>query len=856
MTVNDETASFSYAGNGSTVDFNFSNELYEEASVAVQVSVDTSDFSGAVTDLILDDLGPQGYTVALASDFSSAVITVNTAPASGETITIYRNQELTQPDSYQTGGQFPAKSHERGLDREMTAAQSVRFRNLRVPYLPAYVGPQQPMDLEENPSAQFVIFNRAIGQYQLSIPGAINPGDITDGSVSTSKLANNAVTTTKLEDLDAYNLFIRNTNSSGDPQKVLIDSVRTLSTGSTTRRSLGDRFAEIANPLDFGATGDGVADDTTALNTAMATGATSIFINKNIRITSEVVVPATVQRIYGPGKITCDTPADSSGLLIEVDDVTIEVAEMVPPPQFGTTFLSNAAIEFHNAKRGSVRGVTFARRGTLAAEGHGIVMWGCDEMIIDGVRDYGNGVNYDDAGNTQLNADIIMVAVWQSGNNITVSNCQSDGVKCVNVQSDKGGLEFGDISGVNVTNCICNNAPAHGFTSYLDNIGFPANFIRDIQFNNCQMVNGTGKLYNSSTGIRIYGIGFYNQGAYQWQATGCIVRNSCQNTNITPTNPIPTAAIASTNGSVGIVNCTVEDCPVVPALNINAQRDQTNIYDGRILVDGLLARNVHQDTEDAAIRIIQGDDVIITNCIVDNYDGTGIKIDATGAADETESTADVTISNCIIKNGQANSTEAILVDDCNRANVTGNQIHTVDGDGIEVLNCGLFNIAHNTITNWNRSGGTDNAIRVAAGSPAEVETDASSILGNCMSLISGTGRGINCALKANVTKNSFDNVALLDQYPNTYGEQRTSADSATPNVDGCEVMRSSSGSTTTITDFDGGRTGQKLAFIQESGARTINHGTGIITKSAANVSLVAPATINFVLNRDGNWYEI
>ena len=99
MTVNSETASFSYAGNVSTVDFNFSNELYEEASVAVQVSVDTSDFSGAVTELILDDAGPLGYTVALASDFTSAVITANTAPATGETITLYRNQALTQPDS-------------------------------------------------------------------------------------------------------------------------------------------------------------------------------------------------------------------------------------------------------------------------------------------------------------------------------------------------------------------------------------------------------------------------------------------------------------------------------------------------------------------------------------------------------------------------------------------------------------------------------------------------------------------------------------------------------------------------------------------------------------------------------------
>jgi hypothetical protein len=61
-------------------------------------------------------------------------------------------------------------------------------------------------------------------------------------------------------------------------------------TGSTTARSLPDRFADVVNVKDFGAVGNGVADDTAAIQAAIDVQKGPVFLPNGIYIVSSEIV--------------------------------------------------------------------------------------------------------------------------------------------------------------------------------------------------------------------------------------------------------------------------------------------------------------------------------------------------------------------------------------------------------------------------------------------------------------------------------------------------------------------------------------------------------------------------------------
>mgnify|MGYP000736927777 CR=1 FL=1 len=77
----------------------------------------------------------------------------------------------------------------------------------------------------------------------------------------------------------------------------------------------------------------------------------------------------------------------------------------------------------------------------------------------------------------------------------------------------------------------------------------------------------------------------------------------------------------------------------------------------------------------------------------------------------------------------------------------------------------------------------------------------------------------------------------------------------TPSVKGWSWGRANNVTPTTITDFDDGYEGQKLALMFSTGSTTITHGTNIFLTTGANITPSINDTLN-IMRIDGKWYEI
>jgi len=82
-----------------------------------------------------------------------------------------------------------------------------------------------------------------------------------------------------------------------------VSSATALATGSTTARTLANRFADVVNVKDFGAVGDGVADDTAAIQAAINSLSGTIYFPDGVYVTSSTInLNNLAQQIIGSSR--------------------------------------------------------------------------------------------------------------------------------------------------------------------------------------------------------------------------------------------------------------------------------------------------------------------------------------------------------------------------------------------------------------------------------------------------------------------------------------------------------------------------------------------------------------------------
>ena len=221
-----------------------------------------------------------GFTINGAGDTEGGTVVFDTAPSEGIIITLARELPIERVSDYIEGGDFSAASINSELDYIIASLQQVNRENdLMLRYSDHETPGEVELPSKATRAGKALGFNGDGHPIAVSLEGAMASPDYT---------------------------------ASG--------------TGATTR-SASDKFADMTSAKDYGATGDGLTDDTNAIINAL-TAADSIFLPEGEYLTSATITLTAGQSLYGAGAASILKANSNSFNVIEVTEDYTRIADL------------------------------------------------------------------------------------------------------------------------------------------------------------------------------------------------------------------------------------------------------------------------------------------------------------------------------------------------------------------------------------------------------------------------------------------------------------------------------------------------------------------------------------------------
>lgn len=344
MTVSSPDNQVTYAGDGTTTVFPIPYYFLQNTDISISLV----DADGNVTDLVyISD-----FTVSGAGNMAGGSATILVAPPSNVDVYISRNVPETQEINYIPNDAFPAESHERGLDKLTMITQQLKrliggslqqtlggfawdALGLRIKNVGSPVDSGDALNLQyfldylsnaggAIPQVHFLTGDGVLSTF--SLPG-ITIGDAAayivtlDGidyrpNIEYSIDATAQTITFLSPPPNGTKIMVRVLGYSkgiGDSNSI---SFIQAGTGAVARTSQ-DKMREAFSIKDFGAIGNGVVNDTVAVQACInASAAAGVLIHAPAGnyLTNQLIFPANFKGIIGEGP---DTLFTASGTLVD-----------------------------------------------------------------------------------------------------------------------------------------------------------------------------------------------------------------------------------------------------------------------------------------------------------------------------------------------------------------------------------------------------------------------------------------------------------------------------------------------------------------------------------------------------------